>query len=176
MDFLKIAQNRQSCRIYDPERPVEPEKLTAVLEAARLAPSACNSQPYHFTVCQGEAAKQAALACQDHGMNKFASQAPVLIIVSEQPYSKSAAMGARVKKNDYRSIDIGIAAAYLTAEATAQGLSSCILGWFDDAKLRPITGLDAPARLVIALGYAAPEEKFRAKVRKDLDQLADWKE
>ena len=98
------------------------------------------------------------------------------LVISEMPYVKSAALGAKVKGNDYRSIDIGIAAAYLTAEATAQGLSSCILGWFDDAKLRPITGLDAPTRLVIALGYAAPEEEFRAKVRKDLDQLADWKE
>ena len=176
MNFLEIAQNRQSCRSYDPERPVEPAKLNAVLDAARLAPSACNSQPYHFTVCQGESAKQAALACQDHGMNKFASRAPVLVVVSEQPYSKSAAMGARVKNNDYRSIDIGIAAAYLTAEATAQGLSSCILGWFDDTNLRPITGLDAPARLVITLGYAAPEDKLRSKVRKDLDQLTNWKE
>ena len=176
MDFLTIANTRQSCRSYDKTRPVEQEKLDAVLEAFRLAPSACNAQPYHLTVCRGDHAKAAAAAVMGLGMNKFAAQAPVLLVLSEAPYNKTAAMGARVKKNDYRSIDIGIAAAYLTAEATAQGLSSCILGWFDDAKLRPITGLDAPTRLVIALGYAAPEEKFRAKVRKDLDQLADWKE
>ena len=176
MNFLKIAQARQSCRAYDQARPVEQEKLDAVLEAARLAPSACNAQPYCFTVCRGEAAKAAAKACQGLGMNKFAPQAPVLIIISEQPYSKSAAMGARVKNNDYRSIDIGIAAAYLTSEATAQGLSTCILGWFDDKKLRDITGLDTPARLVITLGYAAENDKLRAKTRKDPAQLIRWKD
>ena len=176
MDFLEIAKARQSCRAYDETRPVEQEKLDAILEAARLAPSACNGQPYHITVCRGETAKNVALKCRGLGMNKFAVQAPVMIVISEKPYVKTAAMGARVKNNDYRSIDIGIAAAYLTAEATAQGLSSCILGWFDDTNLRPITGLDAPARLVITLGYAAPEDKLRSKVRKDLDQLTNWKE
>ena len=176
MNFLEIAQTRQSCRAYEAARSVEQEKLAAVLEAARLAPSACNAQPYHFTVCRGEAAKAAAKACQGMGMNKFASQAPVLIIISEQPYSKSAAMGAKVKNNDYRSIDIGITTAYLTAEATAQGLSTCILGWIDDKKLREITGIDAPARLVITLGYAAEGDKLRSKQRKDLDTLVSVKE
>ncbi len=100
----------------------------------------------------------------------------MLIVISEQPYSKSAAMGAKVKNNDYRSIDIGIATAYLTAEATAQGLSTCILGWIDDKKLREITGIDAPARLVIALGYAAEDDKLRPKKRKDLSALVSEKE
>ena len=119
MDFLEIASTRQSCRSYEENKPVEQEKLDAVLEAARLAPSACNGQPYHFTVCRGQAAKDVALACRGLGMNKFAVQAPIAIVVSEKPYVKSAAMGARVKGNDYRSIDIGIAVAYLTAEAAA---------------------------------------------------------
>ena len=176
MNFLEIAQTRQSCRAYDESRPVEEEKLGAILEAARLAPSACNAQPYHLTVCRGEAAKATAKACQGMGMNKFATQAPVLIVISEQPYSKSAAMGAKVKNNDYRSIDIGIATAYLTAEAAAQGLSTCILGWFDDKKLREITGIDTPARLVITLGYAAPGDKLRPKQRKALETLVSEKE
>ena len=176
MNFLEIAQTRQSCRSYDVSRPVEREKLDAVLEAARLAPSACNAQPYHFTVCRGEAAKAAAKACQGMGMNKFASQAPILIIVSEQPYSKSAAMGAKVKNNDYRSIDIGIAAAYLTAEAAAQGLSTCILGWLDDKKIREVCGLDQPVRLVITLGYAKEGDPLRPKKRKELSELVTYME
>jgi len=171
MDFLEIARQRQSCRCYDEERPVEPEKLEAVLEAARLAPSACNGQPFHLTVCTGEAAKAVAKATMGMGMNKFAAQAPVLIVISEEPYVKSAALGAKMKKNDYRSIDIGIAAAYLTAEATAQGLATCILGWLDDEKLRDICGLQNPARLVITLGYAKADDKLRPKKRKDLSQL-----
>jgi len=75
-------------------RPVEQEKLDAILEAARLAPSACNGQPYHFTVCRGQAAKDVAAATMGMGMNKFASQSPVMIVVSEEPYNKSAALGS----------------------------------------------------------------------------------
>ena len=172
MDFLEIAKQRQSCRSYE-DREVEPEKLEAILEAARLAPSACNGQPYHFTVCRGAKAEEVAKATQGMGMNKFASQAPVLIVVSEENYVKSAAVGAKVKNNDYRSMDIGIAVAYLTAAATELGLSTCILGWLDDNKLRSLCSLKHPARLVITLGYAA-DEKARAKKRKSLDELVSY--
>ena len=171
MDFLEIARNRQSCRSYDENRPVEQEKLDAVLEAVRLAPSACNGQPYHLTVCRGQAAKEVAAATMGMGMNKFASQAPVMLVLSEESYVKTAAFGAKVKGNDYRSIDIGIAAAYLTAEATAQGLSTCILGWLDDEKIRKICGLTMPVRLVITLGYASEKDVLREKKRKDLNKL-----
>ena len=136
MNFYEIAQNRQSCRSYDASRPVEEEKLNAILESVRLAPSACNGQPYHLTVCKGDVAHEVSKAVMGMGMNKFATDAPILIVISEEPYCKTAALGAKVKGNDYRSIDIGIAAAYLTAEATAQGLGTCILGWLDDEKIR----------------------------------------
>ncbi len=174
MNFTEIAQLRQSCRSYDETRPVEEEKLAAILASARLSPSACNGQPYHFTVCRGETALAAANACMGMGMNKFAAQAPVLIVISEMPYVKSAALGAKVKNNDYRSIDIGIAAAYLTAEAAAQGLGTCILGWLDDSKLRQICHLEHPVRLVITLGYPAAEDKLRDKKRKSLDDLVTY--
>ncbi len=176
MNFMEIAQARQSCRSYDETRQVEQEKIDAILEAARLAPSACNGQPYHFTVCRGEAALAVAEATKGMGgMNKFAPQAPVQIVVSEKPYVKSAAVGAKIKHNDYRSIDIGIAVAYLTAEATAQGLGTCILGWFDDDKIRKICGLDGAVRLVITLGYAKEGEKLRTKKRKSMDELVTEK-
>ena len=170
MNFMEIALTRQSCRAYDETRAVEQEKLDAILEAARLAPSACNGQPYHFTVCRGDTAKDVAKATQGMGMNKFATQAPVLIVVSEMPYVKSAALGAKVKNNDYRSIDIGIATAYLTAEAAAQGLGTCILGWLDDEKIRALCGIEHPVRLVITLGYPK-EDTVRPKKRKDLAEL-----
>jgi nitroreductase len=169
MDFLEIAKQRQSCRSYEEGREVEREKLDAILEAVRLAPSACNGQPYHVTVCTGDTARQVAKACMGMGMNKFAAQAPVLLVLSEMPYVKSAALGAKVKGNDYRSLDIGIAVAYMTAEATAQGLDTCILGWLDDAEIRKICSLEHPVRLVITLGYG--KEALRSKKRKDLAEL-----
>ena len=172
MDFLEIANARQSCRSYDENKSVEPEKLEKVLEAARLAPSACNGQPYLLTVCTGEKAKEVALLTRGMGgMNKFAVQAPVCIVISEAPYNRPAALGAKVKGNDYRSIDIGIAAAYLTAEATAQGLGTCILGWLDDEKIRAICNLDSPVRLVVTLGYPKESDTLRAKKRKKLSEF-----
>ena len=176
MNFTEIALARQSCRSYDPCRVVEKEKLDAVLQAARLSPSACNGQPYHFTVCRGDTAREVALLTRGMGgMNKFAVDAPVLIVISEMPYVKSAALGARVKGNDYRSMDIGIAVAYMTAEAAAQGLGTCILGWFDDEKIRALCGIEHPVRLVITLGYAREGDPLRTKKRKDLTELVTEK-
>ena len=176
MNFLEIARTRQSCRSYEEAKPVEQEKLDAILDAARLAPSACNGQPYHLTVCKGEAAKAVAKACQGQGMNKFATQAPVAIVISEMPYCRAAGVGAKLKHNDYRSIDIGIVTAYLTAEATAQGLSTCILGWLDDGKIRSICALEGAVRLVVTLGYAKEGDKLREKKRKELAELVTVKE
>ena len=175
MNFTEIARTRQSCRKYDPTRPIEQSKIDAILESARLAPSACNGQPYRLTLCRGEAAAQVANACMGMGMNKFAADAPAVIVISEEAYVKSAALGAKVKNNDYRSINIGIVAAYITAEAAAQGVGSCILGWLDDDKIRRICGLDKPVRLVITLGYAAEGDPLRPKKRKALDELVTEK-
>ena len=175
MNFLDIARNRQSCRSYDENRSVEQEKLDAILEALRLAPSACNGQPYHVTVCRGQVAKEVAAATASMGLNKFAAQAPIMLVLSEMPYVRTAAMGAKVKGNDYRSIDIGIAAAYMTAEATAQGLDTCMLGWFNDKKIRALCGLEYPVRLVITLGYAKEGDPLRKKVRKEMDDLVSYR-
>jgi len=174
MSFLDIAKNRQSCRAYDASRPVEDEKIMAILEAAKLAPSACNSQPYHFAVCRGETAKNVAKATAGPGMNKFSVDAPVIIVVSEMPYNRTAAIGAKLKANDYRSIDIGITTAYLTAEASSQGLGSCIMGWFDDQKIRQLCSLDGAVRLVIALGYPKEGDPMRKKIRKEINELVSF--
>lgn len=173
MNFTTIAQNRQSCRKYDPTRTVEAEKLNAILESARLAPSACNGQPYHITVCRGKTAKQVAKGVQSMGMNKFASDAPILLVISEKPYVKSAALGSKLKGIDYRSIDVGILSAYITAEATAQGLGTCILGWLESDRIATACQLDGNVQMVITLGYAA-DDTLRPKSRKPLEELVTY--
>ena len=176
MNFTEIAEARQSCRSYDTAREVEQEKLDAMLRAAQLAPSACNGQPYHFTVCRGELAHEVAKAARGMGgLNKFAADAPVVIAVSEKPYVKTAALGAKLQHNDYRSIDIGIAVAYLTAEAAAQGLGTCILGWLDSDKVCRLCNLDAQVRLLVTVGYPKEGDPQRKKVRKELSELVTEK-
>ena len=177
MNFMEIANARQSCRSYDPDRPVEKEKIEAILQAGRLAPSACNGQPYHITVCTGEVAKAIAVTTTDlnFGINKFVPQAPVLLAISDKPYVKTAAAGSKLKNIDYRSIDMGILAAYMTAEAAVQGLGSCILGWVSSDKVQELCGADGPVRLVIALGYPGEKDYPRPKIRKDLEELVTYK-
>lgn len=171
MNFTEIAENRQSCRSYDSTRPVEQEKLDRILASARLAPSACNGQPYHITVCKGNAAREVAKAVQGMGMNKFADDVPMMLVLSEKPYVATAGLGSKLKGIDYRSIDIGILSAYITAEASAQGLGTCILGWLDDSAIRKICHTDGAVRLVITLGYAKADDKLRTKKRKAMDEL-----
>ena len=174
MNFREIAENRYSCRSYDTSRAVEQEKIHAILNSARLSPSACNGQPYHITVCRGDSVKKIARAVQGVGINKFADQAPIMIVISEKPYVKTAALGAKLKKNDYRSIDIGILSAYITAEAAAQDLGTCIMGWLDSDEIKKICNIDGTVRLVISLGYPAPDISIRDKKRKPLDELLSY--
>ncbi|MBR6694506.1 MAG: nitroreductase family protein [Clostridia bacterium] len=171
MNFLEIAELRQSCRNYNPDREVEKEKIDSILRAAQLSPSACNCQPYHITVCRGEKAKAVAKTTMQMGLNRFAPDAPVILVISEKPYSKTAALGSKLKHNDYRSIDIGILSAYITAEATVQGLGTCIIGWLDDEPIRKLCDLDGTVRLVITVGYAADDDKHRTKKRRDISEL-----
>ena len=176
MDFTNITMQRQSCRKYDTQRKVPADALALCVEATRMAPSACNSQPWHLTVCTGELAAQIAPCTMGMGINKFTSQVPCFVVMSDGDYSASAAAGSILKHQDYRSIDIGIAAAYFTAEATEQGLATCILGWFDEKKLQALLGIDKHIRLILAVGYAASEDTLRTKVRKETQEIVTYRE
>lgn len=171
MSFLELANKRESCRSYDKTRQVEKEKIETILAAARLSPSACNSQPYHITVAEGEKAEDIAKACMGMGMNPFMKDVPVIIVISESDYNKTAAFGAKIKHNDYRSIDIGILAAHITLAAADLELGSCIIGWIDDKKIKEIVGTEATTRLVISIGYPKECKPPRDKKRKNESDL-----
>ena len=174
MDFSQLILARQSCRAYDPLLPVEREDILACLEAGRMAPSACNAQPYHFTVVTGETAEKLGAATRSMGLNGFTRDVRTYIVLSEAPYNRTAALGAKVKDQDYRTMDLGIAAAYITAMATERGLGSCILGWFEEKAVRELVGCRGPVRLLIALGHSRKGDPLRPKKRKTMEELVDW--
>lgn len=163
MDFLEIAKKRQSTRNFDPLKKVPQELLERCLSAMVLSPSACNAQPYFYYVLEGKKAKKAAKLTGK--MNAFSKDAPVIIVVCEENYNLTAKIGSIVKNQDYKSIDIGISVAYLTSEATSLGLSTCIMGWFDEKELGELLKFKGKIRLVIALGYSKDDE-LREKKRK----------
>lgn len=168
--FLDLAKIRESCREYDPEREVEVEKLEACLESMKLSPSACNAQPYFYYIVHGDDAKNISKYFQVGTMNSFVKDVNAFAIVTEENYNLSAKIGSSIKNQDYKSIDIGISAAYFTAEATSLGLSTCIIGWFDEEKLQKYLKTKSRIRLVIAIGYAK-DDNLREKKRKSSDAI-----
>jgi nitroreductase len=175
MDFDTLLYTRQSCRKYDPAKEVAHEDVLACLEAARLAPSANNSQPRHFTVCTKELAGKVAIAVQTLGLNKFAVDAPCFIVISETRGGLITALGSKLTQHDYRSVDIGIAVAYLTLQATELGLSTCILGGFKEKELQALLGIKERVRLVVVLGFAIDGYDVRPKKRKSMEEIADFR-
>lgn len=172
-DFFELIARRESCRSYA-GTPVEEEKLLRCLDAARLAPSACNGQPWSFLAVRTPTlAAQLAACTQSAGMNRFTSACPCFVVLVEEKDSLTARAGARLKKQDFVSLDLGLAAAQFCLAATAQGLSTCMLGWFDEDRVRALLDIpgDRRVRLIICLGYAAETGAPRPKNRKPLDAV-----
>jgi nitroreductase len=176
-NLLDIIKIRQSDRAYDTDRPVEQEKLDYILEAARLAPSANNSQPWKFIIVTDPELKKktaAAIADKTLGMNHFTFQAPVHIIIIEENTNFASKVGGFIKQKHFPDTDLGIAAAHITLAAAEQGLGTCIVGWFDEKKLKDILKIPSSKRplLVITLGYST--QKLREKKRKNLNDIVSY--
>ena len=174
MDFSELIMVRQSDRKYL-KTPVAGECILKCLEAARLAPSACNSQPWHFVVVTDED-KLAAMAdaAAGLGMNKFTRDVPVMVAVVLEKMNFTAKVGSLVKNKDYCMLDLGIAVEHFCLQAADLGLGTCIMGWFDEKRIASLLGVPRGKRipLIISLGY--PDSPVRTKVRKSLDEMSSW--
>lgn len=167
--MLDLVNRRQSDRRYL-DKPVEKEKIERILEAGRLAPSACNGQPWRFIVVDEpelRAEVAAATESQVLRMNTFVQQAPVLIVIIREKSNFNSQAGDLLKNKDYSLIDIGIATASMAYQATAEGLGTCIIGWLDEKKIRHLLGIPRSKKveLVLTVGYAdsKPREKIRRR-------------
>ena len=174
--FLELAQNRQSDRAYS-DKPVEPEKLERILEAARIAPSACNAQPWKIiVVSDAEKRMQVADATANKllAMNHFTKQAPLQLVILEENANFTSTVGGWATEKHYPHLDLGILAAHITLAATDEGLGSCIIGWCDEKKVRKALDIPKSKRvmLVILLGYSA--QPLRNKKRKTKDEIVSY--
>ena len=173
--IFELIQKRESCRAYQ-DKPVEHEKLIQCLEAAHLAPSACNSQPWRFVVAEEPELVKEIAGCVYDGVtpiNRFASTVPAFVVVVEGAAKLSALLGGKVKQQEYAQIDLGLTTAQFCLAATELGLGTCILGWFQEKKLKALLSIPEKlrVRLVLAVGYAANDTP-RPKSRKDLAEVA----
>jgi len=159
--FLALAAKRASVRHYLDD-PVPPEKLKRCLQAARLAPSACNSQPWTFIVIRDRERRERLADLTSNGwlsLNHFTKQAPLLIVVVVEPANLPSRFGGWVKNRDFPLIDIGIAAEHFCLQATEEGLGSCMIGWFREKQVKSLLGIPRSKRvgLIITLGYPGVE-------------------
>jgi len=175
-DFFELCTKRQSCRKFS-DKPVEHEKLLSCVGAARLAPSACNSQPWRFIVAESpDAVSGIAKAGCQMGLNSFLENAKAFIVVTEEHAVLLPVIRSMLDSQYFAAGDLGIAVAYLCLEATAQGLGHCQIGVFDREKVCGALNLDPKATRInalIAIGYPVSDE-IRPKKRKPLEEIAQF--
>ena len=168
-DIEKLFLNRQSCRNFNPDRVPDSETLKRVAELAMLAPSACNSQPWRVDVVNKQDVVK-ALAATTHGlgMNKFADKCTAFAVITETASVLSERAGVKLTGRDFVGYDLGLMCAHLVLAAVAAGISSCILGMFDEKKVKQILSIPDKysVKMVVAMGYAADDDKIREKKRK----------
>lgn len=177
MNFLELVNRRQSTRKYDTTRAIEPQKIANIIEAARLAPSACNAQPWHFIVVDEPELKNKvadAASARLLGMNHFTKQAPVHIIVIEEKVNISSGIGGLIKDKQFALLDLGIAAAHICLAAESEGLGSCMLGWFNESKMKKLLNIPDSRRVILDIVIGYPAESIKPKKRKSTSDILSF--
>lgn len=178
MELMQVISTRRSIRKFQP-KPVEREKINACLEAARLAPSACNSQPWQFIVIDDPKIREAF--CKEafsgaFAISKWAEMAPVLIAAVSDKGNFISRVGSFLRRTEFYLVDHGIACEHLVLRAWDQGLGSCWIGWLDSNKAEKFFKLPKGKKIehLIALGY--PDESPDARPRKKTEEIISYNE
>lgn len=174
MEFSELVKYRQSDRKYS-DKPVEKELIFQCIESARLAPSANNSQPWKLVIVDDrELKEQIAGSASGLGINKFTHQAPVIVVVVMEKQNILSSVGSVIKDKEFCLLDIGIMVNQFCLQATDLGLGTCIIGWFDEKKVKKLLNIDPHKRvpLLITVGY--PGSPIREKIRKPVEKMSSW--
>ncbi len=178
MKFSELLMARESVRDYDP-RPVEDEKLKQLIEAVRLAPSASNSQPWTLILVTEPGLRDRlarATFSRLVSFNAFSLQAPVMAVLTLEKPKMITQIGGRIKDKEYPLIDIGIAASQLCLQAAELGLGTCMIGWFDEKKIKELLSIPegSGVGLLLTIGYPAADKPARPKVRKSAEAMSSF--
>ena len=171
--FMDLCLRRQSCRDFA-DKPVEHDKLVQCVEAARLAPSGCNAQPWSFVVVENPAiVPEVAKCAQQLGANEYIAGAKAFIVVLEEHAVLMPQIRKIIDSQYFAKGDLGAATFAVCLAAEDQGLGSCILGIYDREKICELLGIPKDKQFggLIAVGYPA-SDKVRGKVRKPLEDIA----
>jgi len=177
MKFLDLVDQRFSVRKYK-NQPVEKEKIIRCLEAAWLAPSACNSQPWKYVVVDDPGLKE-KVARETFStlvsFNKFVLKAPVIVVFVIEKPKLITQVGEVLKNKEYPLIDIGITAEHFCLQAVEEGLGTCMLGWFNQKPIQQLLGIpkNKTIGLLVALGYP-DHDKIPTRKRKEKSEVISF--
>jgi len=177
MKFLQLATKRYSCRKYLGTE-VEPQKLDRCLEAARLAPSACNSQPWHFVIVRDPEQKQklaSAAWLKFSRLNRFTDRVPLFAAIVVEKSAAFSSVAGWLKKKPFYLIDIGIAAEHFCLQAAEDGLVTCMLGWFSERRVKKVLKIPFYKRVALLISVGYPENpEIPAKIRKSREEIVNF--
>ncbi len=178
MAFLDLVKHRKSVRDFL-DKPVEREKIMMCLEAARLAPSASNSQPWRFIVVDDKQLKNRLCAAAFGGVyfiNSFCKTAPVIVVVISEKSRFLTRIGAMFRGTQFYLIDIGIASEHLVLQAEDLGLGTCWIGWFNEGAVKAVLNIpqDKKIDILVALGYYDREKLGREHGREPMEKIASF--
>ena len=174
--FIDLVRHRTSCRSYEP-KPVPREHLELMLEAARLAPSACNKQPWRFAVVEDEALRM--LLINDTFLAgipmKWATHAGAIIALGMEKSAITHRIAPKISGVDYPLLDLGIAGEHLVLQAEELGLGTCWIGWIKPKEVRRIVGWPRSIEAVslITVGWPSSEDRT-PRPRLDADAISKW--
>jgi nitroreductase len=176
MALIDLIRHRRSVRHFL-DKPVEREKLMLCLEAARLAPSASNSQPWKFIIVDDRELKDKlgdAAFGGIYSIMSFAKKAPVMVAVVTERAKFIVRMGDKFRGTHFALIDIGIAAEHFVLQAEELGLGTCWLGWFNEGAVKKMLNVSKDRRIdvMIALGYYDTERKRREHTREPIEEIS----
>lgn len=178
MSFKELVVKRESIRRYA-DKKVERKKIEQCIEAARLAPSACNAQPWRFVVVDDPAlvAKLAEYAASPVAkLNTFVKYSAAIVVAVAEPPNMSSRIGGLLKHKKYNIMDTSIAVEHFCLQATELGLATCILGWFSAFRVKRLLGIPLMRNipLLITVGYPGEKRPPRKKVRKTRDEIMSY--
>jgi len=178
MALLDLVKHRKSIRDFL-DVPVEREKIMMCLEAARLAPSACNSQPWKFIVVDDRQLKNKLCHAAFSGIylvNSFCKMAPVIVVVVSEKSKFLARISGMFRGTKYYLIDIGIAIEHFVLQAEDLGLGTCWIGWFNEQAVKPILNVPPHKKIdiLIALGYYDEAKVCSEHGREPIDKIASF--
>jgi len=176
--LIDIIKQRRSIRSFL-DKPVERERITQCLEAARLAPSACNMQPWRFIVIDDRELKERF--CKEafsgiYSMSSFTKTAPVIVAVISEKQKFATKVGSAIRGTQFCLIDIGISCEHFVLQATELGLGTCWIGWFDEKKAKKVLSIPHSEKIdtLIALGYYENVQNQQAPNRKSFSEIVSF--